>query len=155
MPKPKPTTPKRKDTKTIAAANEAKAVPLPHRSSSRGRPPKWETPEEMYEAGLDYFDSREEQGRVFTIAGLALHLDLTYQGLAEYEEKKNFSGTVKKLKSRILDQCEERFYAFGQVAGPIFHSKQLGMKDKTEVEQTGGTSNVTEIRLPSKVEDDE
>lgn len=123
---------------------------LEERKRRRGRPPTWTNPDEMYAAGLAYVDHCENIEEVLTIGDLALWLDLSFEGLNEYEQKPLFSGTVKKLKTRILSQCERRFYQANPV-GAIWHSKQLGFKDRSEVENKGGTSNVTEIRLPLKV----
>lgn len=117
--------------------------------AGRGRPPTWSSPEDMLEAGRAYFDDCMARGEILTIAGLALSLDLSYQGLNEYEDKPIFSATVKKLKTQVLHQCEKRFYD-PYPTGPIWHSKQLGFKDRSEVTNTGTPSNVTEIHLPMK-----
>jgi hypothetical protein len=103
----------------------------------------------MLDAGLQYFEDCKANDEILTIAGLALALDLSYQGLNEYEDKPIFSATVKKLKTRILHQCEKRFYD-PYPTGPIWHSKQLGFKDRSEVENRGIPSNITEIHLPAK-----
>lgn len=72
-----------------------------------------------------------------TVTGLALALDLTRQGLLEYEEKGEFSDTVKKAKARVEQFIEDRLFE-NAPAGAIFNLKNnFGWKDKTEVEQSG------------------
>ena len=117
-----------------------------------GRPVKWKTPQEMYLAGETYLKARLEQKKVLKIAGLALALDLSYQGLLEYEEKPQFSETVKKLKTMILDAAEDRLYS-NHTTAAIWHTKQLGFKDKSEVEMSGGLSDLSDSELDKKIQD--
>jgi hypothetical protein len=144
----------KKDARRVHAKNQAKkpsaalgAYTPPRRSV--GRPRTWASPEAMLAAGNAYLDECQDAGEVLTIAGLALSLDLSYEGLNEYQDRPEYSAIVKKLKSRILQQCERKFYeAFP--TGAIWHSKQLGFKDRSEVTNTGVPSNITEIHLPAK-----
>lgn len=87
----------------------------------------------------DYFDSLEKDGKPVvkpTVTGLALHLDLTRQGLIEYEAKPDFSYTVKIGKARVEKFIEERLYE-GSPAGAIFNLKNnFGWKDERHLDQT-------------------
>jgi len=113
-----------------------------------GRPPKYETPEQMQEATEEYFNTDAfidmGEARIFapTISGLAYALDLSRQGLIEYSEKDQFSDTVKKAKQRVEIALEQRLH--GQaVTGTIFNLKNnFGWKDKVE-QETNTTGNLT------------
>ena len=74
-----------------------------------------------------------------SVTGLALALDLTRQGLLEYEAKgEEFSDTIKKGKSRVEMFVEDRLYD-GQSVGSIFNLKNnFGWQDKTTTEHEGG-----------------
>lgn len=99
-----------------------------------GRPPKYKSPEEMQEAIDNYFETED----IVTVTGLAYVLDLSRQGLCEYERKDEFSDTVKKAKQRVEIAIEKRL-AGNAVAGSIFNLKNnFGWKDKQETEISGG-----------------
>ena len=77
-----------------------------------------------------------------TVTGLALALDLTRQGLINYEGKPEFVDTVKRAKTRVEAYIEQRLY-YQNTTGSIFNLKNnFGWKDKQEVEHSGGV-NVT------------
>lgn len=80
----------------------------------------------------------EEDGKKVycpTICGLALHLDLTRQGLIEYSEKSDFSDTVKKAKLKV-ELFLERRLQHNAAAGTIFNLKNnFSWKDKQEIDQ--------------------
>lgn len=116
-----------------------------------GRPPKYSTAEEMQSVIDGYFQTDafigEGDKRVFapTVAGLAYALDLSRQGLLEYEDKGEFSDTVKKAKQRIAIALEQKLY--GQtVTGIIFNLKNnFGWKDQSQQELTGANGGPLEI----------
>lgn len=98
-----------------------------------GRPPKWNTPEEL-QAEIDkYFAGCEKTGEPLTITGLALALDTYRDVLMDYQNKDEFSNTVKRAKQRIENAYEKRLIANGR-AGDIFALKNFGWKDKQEIE---------------------
>lgn len=107
------------------------------------RPVKYSTVEEMQEAIDHYFDIEAYMGegdnRIFapTVEGLAYALDLTRQGLIEYQDKPEFSDTIKRAKQRVAIALEQRLY--GQsVTGAIFNLKNnFGWKDAVQTEHTG------------------
>jgi len=131
-----------------------------------GRPPLYETPEEMQSVIDLYFDAckinrivsmdggdkesllsdySEEDILTIdyiddlapTVSGLAYTLDMTTETLRAYGEKDQFSATIKKAKQRIEKFLEGKLY--GQaVTGTIFNLKNnFGWKDKTETEHSG------------------
>jgi hypothetical protein len=112
-----------------------------------GRPPIFETPEQMEAAIEDYFnpianagdpvnEKREPRAKV-TIAGLAYHLGFeSRQSFYDYEEKPEFSYIIKKARLRVEMSYEERL-SESACTGAIFALKNMGWKDKTETEHSG------------------
>lgn len=148
----------------------------------RGRPSKFETPEELERLINEYFDSitityplydsvkdgKDENGedkykqiprlnnaekQVYTttyyehpsILSLAEFLGTTRKTLWEYEDKPQFSNTIKMAKERIEHYLEDQLYRKDQVTGIIFNLKNnFGWKDKQEIEHSGETNmNIT------------
>lgn len=122
-----------------------------------GRPPKYETPEEMQRIITLYFlacrvrqDENEKrleglaenelliindiEDIVPTISGLAYTLGMSTEALRNYEGKEEFLVTVKRAKQRVEMSLEQRL-AGQAVTGSIFSLKNnFGWKDKTEVD---------------------
>ena len=125
-----------------------------------GRPPKYETPEEMQAIIELYFiacrvnqsedkglleDLTEEQLSIIsdiedivpTISGLAYTLGMSTEALRNYEGKEEFLATVKRAKQRVEISLEQRL-AGNAVTGSIFSLKNnFGWKDKSEKEISG------------------
>lgn len=95
-----------------------------------GRPLKFNTPEELQEQIDQYFNEvpREE----WTITGLALALDTDRITLIRYEDRPEFSNTVKRAKSMVENSYEIDLKKNGRV-GTIFALKNFGWTDKQEV----------------------
>jgi hypothetical protein len=95
--------------------------------------PYYETPEQMQEA----IDAILANPRFdFTITGLCLELGFcSRQSFYDYEEKPNFSYTIKKARLHI-ERAYEAKLSGKEVGGAIFALKNLGWKDKTQVDQT-------------------
>jgi len=130
-----------------------------------GRPPIYETPEEMQRIIDLYFiacklnhleqmdvdiegkkkDYSDDEILTIdyiddaapTVSGLAYTLGMTTETLRTYGNDDQFSATVKKAKQRIEMFLEGRLY--GQaVTGSIFNLKNnFGWKDKSEQELSG------------------
>ena len=108
-----------------------------------GRPPKWNTPEEL-QAEIDkYFEHCAKTKEPLTITGLALALGTFRDVLMDYQNKDEFSNTIKTAKLRIENAYEHRLIQNGR-AGDIFALKNFGWKDKQEIEADVG---VREIRV--------
>lgn len=118
-----------------------------------GRPPKYQSPEEM-QAIIDvYFQTDafvsigESKAYCPTIAGLAYALDLSRQGLLNYQGRADFFDTIKKAKQRVEVALEQRLYAASPV-GTIFNLKNnFDWKDKQETELTGKDGGPLEMLL--------
>lgn len=130
-----------------------------------GRPPKYETKEEMQRIIDLYFIACklnhleqidvdiEDKKKTYsddeisiidyiddvapTVSGLAYALGMSTEALRNYQDKDEFLATVKKGKQRIEMFLEGRLY--GQaVTGSIFNLKNnFGWKDKSEQELSG------------------
>lgn len=129
-----------------------------------GRPPKYETPEEMQRLIDLYFlacktkatgdigliaDLPDDDLEIVndiddvypTVCGLALLLDLTRQGLIDYSERDEFIDTVKRAKSRVERFLEQRLYS-NAAAGTIFNLKNnFGWKDAKEIDHKGAVGH--------------
>jgi hypothetical protein len=127
-----------------------------------GRPPIFETPEQMEAAIEEYFNpiiygpenkcsiepvpiGTEPRQRV-TITGLAYHLGFCdRQSLYDYETKEKFSCIVKRARLRVEMSYEERL-AENSCTGAIFALKNMGWRDKTEVDNNVNIVNWEEIK---------
>lgn len=114
-----------------------------------GRPPHYQTPEEMQSVISDYFENGVKKKTVVvgkpphqqtveievpTITGLCLHLGFeSRQSFYDYEQREGFSYTIKRARMLIEVEYEEQLQQ-GNTVGAIFALKNFGWKDKTEVE---------------------
>jgi len=126
--------------------------------TNNGRPPIYETPEQLNEAINKYFESvepkineRGERYYNYTTTGLALFLGFeSRQSLYDYRDKdddsKEFSYIIKRALLVIENKYEEAL-SFGSPTGSIFALKNMGWKDKTEVEQTNTNINPLEFKI--------
>ena len=87
----------------------------------------------MQEIIIDYFADCEEGGVIPTVTGLCLALNLTRQGLINYEVRPDFLDTVKRAKLQVEAGIEQRLLGDKQAAGAIFNLKNnFGWKDQSE-----------------------
>lgn len=89
----------------------------------------------------------------FTKTGLALHLGFEsrqslydYAKLSEKEDAtdldKEFSYIIKRATLRVENNYERMLAEKGVQTGAIFALKNMGWKDRTEVEQTGTSTQI-------------
>lgn len=132
----------------------------------RGRPPKYDNPEDMQRIIDLYFiacrrnrhnEANPDKEYIFKetlspedievidmveesiplVSGLAYILGMSTEAFRNYEQKDDFLATVKRAKQRIEISLETRL-AGNAVTGSIFNLKNnFGWKDKTEQELTG------------------
>jgi hypothetical protein len=121
-----------------------------------GRPATFEKKEELEEAIQDYFTNGVTIRKVVvgkvpnqqvveipvpTITGLCYHIGFeSRQSFYDYEKSPEFSYTVKRARLFIEKEYEEQL-SVGNTVGAIFALKNMGWKDKQEIE-TSGTSTV-------------
>lgn len=101
-----------------------------------GRPCKFESVEEMQKKIDEYFKTCDENGKPYTVSGLAYALDTSRRTLLNYQEKDEFFHTIKKAKDKIEQFNEELLYSKDvPTVGVIFNLKNnYDWKDKQEIE---------------------
>jgi len=101
-----------------------------------GAPRKYKTVKELQSKIDDYFDTEE----VYTITGLALHLNYTSRlALIRIEGyDKEYRNTIKRAKLRVEHSYEKRLIKTNST-GAIFALKNFGWKDTQQIEQSGST----------------
>jgi hypothetical protein len=86
----------------------------------------------------EYLYTRISNQKPYTITGLAVALDTSRETLLDYQEREEFSDTIKKAKARIHAFAENRLFE-NNPTGVIFNLKNnFGWKDRTETELSGG-----------------
>jgi len=128
-----------------------------------GRPPKYETVEQLQVLIEEYFRScwiqkidmfgnpiyfkdknRKKtnkkvmiQFKPYTITGLAVALDTSRKVLIEYQNKDKFSNTIKRAKEMCQQYAEESLFIGKNPTGAIFNLKNnYEWKDKNETDLT-------------------
>lgn len=120
-----------------------------------GRPPKFDDPGTLQAKVDEYFvwvqgeketvtvnEQPVEQWKRYpchtTITGLALFLGFeSRQSIYDYEKDGTFSYIIKNARLRVEEQYEQRLHG-STPTGAIFALKNMGWKDKTETELSGG-----------------
>lgn len=115
-----------------------------------GQPPIFKSPEEMQEVIIKYFESLVyevdgvEQYRPALITGLALALGFcSRQSIYDYEKIEEYSYIIKRAKMMVEADYERRLDGKA-CTGSIFALKNMGWKDKTEVDNnhSGEVKNI-------------
>ena len=114
--------------------------------TNSGRPPMYDTPEQMLEKAVEYFDIETGSNGVCkpTISGLVFHLGFeSRNSWYAYKERSNeFKYTIKKLQSFIESCYEKNLHGFAY-AGSIFALKNLNPAEwRDEVIQHQTTDKV-------------
>lgn len=106
------------------------------KNSELGRPPVFETPEEMQEVADTYFEIEDRHSRKPTISGLCYFLGFeSRQSFYDYEKRDAFSYTIKRLRLRIEWVYESNLHGNSN-AGSIFALKNFGWTDRQEIDHT-------------------
>lgn len=88
----------------------------------------------------------------YTVTGLALALDTSRETLTDYEDKEEFSDTIKRAKDRIQNYLELNLNS-PSPTGTIFNLKNnYGWKDKTESEITNPDGSLNPLNGLSQEE---
>jgi hypothetical protein len=117
-----------------------------------GRPPKFESPEEMRDLLATYFD--ETPTEEWTWTGLCLTCDVSKPTLNEYQEKEEYKDIVTRAKLMVENSYELSLRKNGRSA-EIFVLKNFGWSDKTEQEITGSQGGPLVIRTNAIRDDDD
>lgn len=126
---------------------------------SVGRPPVYNTAEEMQAAISKYFHDEVKKKIIIlgsgkqkhtveievpTITGLCYSIGFeSRQSFYDYEKKPEFSYTVKRARLFIEKEYEEQLQT-GNTTGAIFALKNFGWSDKSEVDHTTGGQPITD-----------
>jgi hypothetical protein len=116
-----------------------------------GRPLKFQSVEELQAKIDDYFEvtGREK----WSIVGLAIHLGTFRNVLMDYQDKDEFSTTIKSAKSKVELAYEESGMRRGN-AFDIFRMKNMGWKDSYENKNSNENTNFDAGSLDPKLADD-
>lgn len=122
------------------------------KSKPIGRPPLYKTAKELQVKIDEYFNKGYGKRKVVigpssnretieipvvTITGLVSYCGFANrQSFLDYEEKPEFTCTIKKARNRI-EQVYEELLQSGLGAGAIFALKNFGWVDKQELEHSG------------------
>lgn len=136
-----------------------------------GRPPKFESAEQMQELIDAYFKEcdgkplldengtpmRNKYGKIikddrrpYTITGLALALGFnSRQALLNYEGKEEFNDTIRRAKARVERYAEERLYDKDGANGAKFSltNNFKGWSEKQQIEGSINTKQEITIEL--------
>ena len=111
--------------------------------TTNGQPPKYETPQELEQRCIKYFQECVDKEEKATITGLALYLGFSSrQSIYDYKEKKDFSYILKRATLAVENAYETNGTAFD-----MFALKNMGWKDKQEIENTNMNLNLTEDEI--------
>jgi hypothetical protein len=117
-------------------------------ANARGRPPEYETPEEMQVAIDEYFDNLCDTKP--TITGMVYSLGFCERTALDYylKEKPAFCHTIKRAKMRIEEFLETELLRPAGVTGLIFNLKNnFGWKDEQKFEHTGKDGGPMDISI--------
>ena len=116
-----------------------------------GRPPKYETPKEMWDKAIEYFELETNTTGICkpTISGLTFHLGFdSRSSFYNYKERsEDFLYCINRLIQFIESCYEKNLHGFAY-AGSIFALKNLNSKDwkdevHSEVNQTNRNITVS------------
>lgn len=110
-----------------------------------GRPPTFETPEDLDSKCLEYFKSCIDNKEKPTITGLTLYVGFSSRSSwDDYQKRSGFSYIVKRAKLTV-----EHSYEMSATTFDMFALKNMGWKDKTEVD-LGGDVNIPIMKWVEK-----
>ena len=100
-----------------------------------GRPLKY-TLEKIKTLGEQFFKDCDEQGRPYTITGLALALGTDRTTIINYENRNEFFDTIREFKNKCECYAEEIALNKGH-SGSIFALKNYGWRDSHDLNHGG------------------
>lgn len=111
-----------------------------------GRPPIYDSVEELEKAIDKYFNDCIKDKRPYTMSGLAYALGMDRRTLINYGKNEKFFHSIKRAKEFVEQSLEEKLIGTsGATIGIIFNLKNnYDWKDKQEVDANVTT---TEIRV--------
>ena len=115
------------------------------------KPKKYPKPVDLEKAVNEYFNKGLD---IISLGGLCCHLDLTYEGFAEYGRRKSYSGIVKKAKQKVETWVNESGMAgkINPTMAIINLKANFKWNDKAG-EQPENTDDAKPVRVVIQVED--
>jgi hypothetical protein len=105
-----------------------------------GRPRIYDSPDELELKCQEYIGYCNEKKERPTITGACLFLDFCDKTtLYDYRDRPEFSHSIKRLLLYVENGYEIALQS-NAVTGSIFALKNMGWKDKQEVENSGGVT---------------
>lgn len=106
-----------------------------------GRPPLYDSVEELDKAIQKYFDDCKKDKRPYTMSGLAYALGMDRTSLIRYGKDERFYNSVKRAKEFVEQSLEEKLISTAGVAtGIIFNLKNnYDWKDKQDIDANVNT----------------
>jgi len=106
-----------------------------------GRPKLFSSAAEVEKKIDKYIETKEKEEKPLTVAGMARCLGMCSETLNQYSKDPVFTDVIKKAKTRIEQQWEERL-ANSACTGAIFWLKNhANYRDKTEIGNTDKEGN--------------
>jgi hypothetical protein len=100
--------------------------------TKNGRPPHFDTPEDLENKCFEYFQQCILEGEKASITGMTLFVGFSSRASwDDYAKKEEFRYIVKRAKLTV-----EHSYEMSGTSFDIFLLKNMGWSDKTEVEST-------------------
>jgi len=135
-------------------------------SKKMGRPPKYETVDDMqliidryfdecfynrFGSDIDDFELPKDYQFITqdvhpTVTGLALALNMTRKGLIGYEKKDDFGNTIKRAKTRIEASLEQRL--FGTTVADVIFNLKNNYHWQDKFDHTVGGSDENSVAVP-------
>jgi len=106
-----------------------------------GRPPLYESPEQLFQKANEYFEYCISNKEKITITGLALYLGFeSRQSIYDYAEKEEYSYIIKRAQLVV----ENSYETAGQTID-IFALKNMGWVDRQELTGKDGKDLIAPI----------
>ena len=116
-----------------------------------GRPVKYNNCMDFEAMAELYFEECDEKGKPYTMAGLALGLELSRQGVVEYASKPEFSDAHARIKSRVEECWEGLLFSKTGARGAQFAlTNHYGWRDKKELDVDMKRSELSDDELKKK-----
>jgi hypothetical protein len=126
-------------------------------SYNGGRPPKYDSPEEMWNKAVEFFESTKTSSGIYkpTIEGLVFHLGFSSrQSLLDYSVKNEvFMDTTRRMKQFIKACYEKNLYGFAW-AGASFALRNLGKEDWKDEITEHSNQTITKVEIVEKKRDE-
>ena len=100
-----------------------------------GRPLKFQSVEQLQILIDKYFDECDIKNKPYTITGLANALDTDRITLIRYQERDEFSNTIKRAKRKVEEQFEERSLQgkYNPTIAIFLMKNNFGYQDKVDL----------------------